>query len=76
MQMWVTDGPCVPKTSWGSLDQEDTGCLIQGVPDHEDQEVGPLKSSFAETLFLYHSDTYLIVVMANHLLFTPQMLIF
>ena len=51
MQMWEPDEmPCVPKTSWGSLDQDDTRCLFQGILDHEDQDVVPLEPSEAVTL--------------------------
>ena len=52
MQMWVPEElPCVSKTSWGSLDQEDTRCLFQGIPDHEDLDMGPLEPSDAVTLY-------------------------
>ena len=41
MQMWEPDEmPCVPKTFWGSLDQDDTRCLSQGIPDLEEPRCG------------------------------------
>ena len=58
MQMWVTDGPCVLKTSWGSLDQDNTSCLFWEIPDLENLRHGATGSFRSRDSVLYQFDTY------------------
>ena len=61
LQMWVTEeaGHVFRSPSWGILDQDDTRCLFQGIPDLEEPRCGATGAHrSSDSVHLFQFDTY------------------